>query len=293
MNPRNTGFTTQGPTSRPEAARMPSLVRSSGSDHREPVPYARPSLVGLVGPTAVGKSDVALLLAERLGAEVLAADSRQVYRGLDIGTAKPGPAERQRVPHHLIDLVDPHEPYSAGRYAREASACLAAVAGRGALPLLVGGTGLYLRSLLWGLCEGPPADEGFRTMCLAREGTEGRGFLYRWLIDVDPDSARVIHPHDIPKIIRALEVSVLTGTPLSAMQRSHGFARRRYHATLIGLRRDRADLYHRIDARVEQMLAAGWIDEVLAHPEDRTVQERVHGQVRELCRQFPAPANPE
>lgn len=218
-------------------------------------------LMCLVGPTGVGKSEVALGLAERLGAEIVCADSRQVYRGMDIGTAKPTAAERTRVPHHLVDLVDPAEPYSAGRFARDASACLEALHARGARALVVGGTGLYLRALVWGLCDGPTADAGVRRTWLERERQEP-GAVYRRLGDVDADSAKAIHPHDLAKALRAIEVFELTGTPLSARQRTHGFRAPRYDAVVVGLRRDREDLYDRINRRVDAMMEAGLEAEV-------------------------------
>ncbi len=221
----------------------------------------RHPVVCLVGPTAVGKSDVALDLAERLNAEIVCADSRQVYRGMDIGTAKPSPAERARVPHHVLDVVDPDEAYSAGRYGRDAAACLEALHARGARALVVGGTGLYLRALLWGLCDGPSADADVRRGWMAREGREP-GAVYRRLSEVDPASARAIHPHDVSKALRAVEVFELTGAPLSATQRAHGFRAPRFPALIVGLRRDREDLCRRIDARVDAMMAAGLLEEV-------------------------------
>jgi tRNA dimethylallyltransferase len=208
----------------------------------------------------VGKSEVALQLAERLGAEIVCADSRQVYRGLDIGTAKATVADRTRVRHHLLDLVDPDEAYSAGRYAR-AAACLSALHARGARVLVVGGTGLYLRALLCGLCDGPTADPELRSAWLAHERHEP-GVVYRRLSEVDPESAAAIHPNDLPKALRAIDVFDLAGTPLSAMQRAHGFRARRYDAVLVGLRRDREDLYRRINARVDAMWEAGLAEEV-------------------------------
>jgi tRNA dimethylallyltransferase len=218
-------------------------------------------IVCLVGPTAVGKSEVALQLAERLGAEILCADSRQVYRGMEIGTAKPTAAARTRVTHHLIDVVDPDEVYSAGRYARDAAVCLEALRARGVRPLIVGGTGLYLRALLWGLCDGPTADPTLRAAWLLRERDEP-GAVYRRLSEVDLASAAAIHPNDLPKALRAVEVFELTGVPLSAGQRAHGFRSPQYDAVLIGLRRERADVYARIDARVDAMIAQGLPAEV-------------------------------
>jgi tRNA dimethylallyltransferase len=215
----------------------------------------------LVGPTGVGKSDVALALAERVGAEIVCADSRQVYRGMDIGTAKPTPAERARVAHHLLDLVDPDEPYSAGRYTRDAAACLDALRARGSRALVVGGTGLYLRALMWGLCDGPLADADLRRAWLERE-RQDPGAVYRRLSEVDAQSAATIHPNDLSKALRAIEVFELTGTPLSARQRAHGFRALRYDAVIVGLRRGRGDLYDRIDRRVDAMLEAGLVAEV-------------------------------
>ncbi|MEO5657926.1 MAG: tRNA (adenosine(37)-N6)-dimethylallyltransferase MiaA [Nitrospiria bacterium] len=220
-----------------------------------------PPLVGLVGPTAVGKTEVALELAEHLGAEIISVDSRQVYRGLDIGTAKPSPAERRRVPHHLVDCADPRDVYSAGRYQRDASECIERLRERGVRPLLVGGSGLYLRALLRGLCDGPTADPVFRGEWLARERAEA-GSIYRRLTEVDPASASAIHPHDRSKALRAVEVHAKTGASLSVIQREHGFRVPRYEAVLVGLRRERDDLYRRIDARVDAMLEQGLMPEV-------------------------------
>jgi len=221
----------------------------------------RVPVVCLVGPTGVGKSEVALALAGRWGAEIVAADSRQVYRGLDLGTAKPSAADRDRIPHHMIDIVEPDQAYNAGHYERDASRCIDALTRRGAKVLVVGGTGLYLRALLWGLCDGPPADDDFRAEWLERE-RELPGVLYRRLSDVDPRAAALIHPNDLPKILRAVEVHALTGVPLSVLHESHGFRIPRYPYVIFGLRRDREDLHRRIDARVEEMVAQGLVDEV-------------------------------
>ena len=218
-------------------------------------------IVCLVGPTGVGKSEVGLELAERWGAEIVAADSRQVYRGLDLGTAKPTPEDRDRVPHHMIDVAEPDQPYNAGQYERDARRCIDALVSRGAKALVVGGTGLYLRALLWGLCNGPQADHDFRVEWRERE-RESPGASYRRLSDVDPQAAASIHPHDLPKILRAIEVYALTGVPLSVLHDGHGFRTPRYSHVLFGLRRDREDLYRRIDMRVGEMMARGLVDEV-------------------------------
>ena len=239
-----------------------SQALSSRAEKRDAVdsPWS-PALLCLTGPTGVGKSDAALALAERLGAEIVCADSRQVYRGLDVGTAKPSAADRRRVPHHMLDLVDPDEAYSAGRYEREAGACVDALRARGVRPLVVGGTGLYLRALTRGLCAGPTADAALRDTWLARE-REAPGVLYRRLTEVDPVSAAAIHPNDLSKILRAVEVHALTGAPLSAAQTEHGFRGARYGVVMVGLRRRRDDLHRRIDARVDAMLADGLVEEV-------------------------------
>lgn len=218
-------------------------------------------VICLVGPTAVGKSEVGLQLAEFLSAEIVCADSRHIYRGMDIGTAKPSAAERARVPHHLLDLVNPGEAYSAGRYGGDAAACLDALRARGARALVVGGTGLYLRSLLWGLCDGPTADPELRGEWMERE-RQAPGAVYRRLCEVDPQSAATIHPNDVSKALRAVEVFELTGIPLSTTQQAHGFRMLRRPALVVGLRRDRADLCRRIDARVDAMLEAGLVEEV-------------------------------
>jgi tRNA dimethylallyltransferase len=165
--------------------------------------------------------------------------------------------------HHLIDLVDPNDAYSAGQFARDAAACLNALRARGARPLVVGGTGLYVRALLWGLCDGPTADPSLRAAWLARECDEP-GAVYRRLSEVDPAAAAAIHPNDAPKALRAVEVFELTGEPLSARQHAHGFRAPQYDAVVIGLRRERDDLYDRIDARVDAMMAQGLVAEVEA-----------------------------
>ncbi len=222
----------------------------------------KPRVAALVGPTAVGKTAVALALAEGLGAEIVNADSLQIYRELDIGTAKPTPAERARVPHHLIDAADPPEPYDADRYCAEGRAVLAALHARGVAPLVVGGTGLYIKALLSGLFpEGSPAPQ-VRSR-LRRELTDlGLPALYTRLLHLDPDTAARLHPHDTYRIIRALEVMEATGRPLSALIAAHRFQDAPYRVLKLGLRLPREELYQRIDQRVQVMLDAGWLEEV-------------------------------
>jgi len=218
-------------------------------------------LVVLLGQTAVGKSRIAVQLAKALDTDVLTADSRQVYRGMDIGTDKPSPAEREGVPHRLIDLVEPDERFNAGLFRRAAVAEIERLYGKGRLPLVVGGTGLWVRALVRGLWDGPTADWHYRER-LEREAREhGPAALHERLAAVDPESAARLHPNDTVKIIRALEVYHLRGQPLSDGHRRHGFNERPFAALLIGLLREREALYRRIEERVEVELAKGLVDE--------------------------------
>jgi tRNA dimethylallyltransferase len=218
-------------------------------------------LVAIVGPTAVGKTLVAIEVAKRLDTEILTADSRQVYRGMDLGTDKPTLTERQGVPHRLIDMVDPDQSFNAGLYRRYASDAIEQLHHRRRLPLLVGGTGLYVRTLLKGLCEAPPADPTVRAG-LRREATEqGPELLYARLVSVDPASASRLHPRDTSKVIRALEVYQLSERPMSDFQSRHGFTERPYRTLIVGLNRERGALYGRIEARIDRQLAEGLIDE--------------------------------
>lgn len=215
-----------------------------------------------MGPTAVGKTAVALELAQELGAEIVNADSLQVYRELDIGTAKPTKAERALAPHHLVDVVDPPDPYDADRYSWEGREILARLHHRGVIPLVVGGTGLYLKALLSGLfTEGSPDPKIRRRL---REELTDRGLphLYERLQRLDPASAWRLHPHDTYRILRALEVITATGEPLSVLLESHQFRDAPYRTLKLGLIRPREELNQRIEARVEVMLAQGWLKEV-------------------------------
>lgn len=216
----------------------------------------------LVGPTAVGKTAVALELALELGAEIVNADSLQVYRELDIGTAKPTPSERALVPHHLVDVVDPPDPYDADRYSREGREVLADLHRRGVIPLVVGGTGLYLKALLSGLfAEGSP-DTRIRQRLRQELTDRGLPALHERLKRLDPASAWRLHPHDTYRILRALEVMEATGEPLSALHESHQFRDAPYQTLKLGLIRPREELNQRIEARLEAMLAQGWLEEV-------------------------------
>lgn len=221
-------------------------------------------LVVLVGPTAVGKSEIALAMAAALDTEVLTADSCQVYRGMDIATDKPAPAQRRGIPHRLIDLVDPDESFNAGDYRAQALNEIARLYAAGRLPFVVGGTGLYVRTLVRGLCDAPRADPAYREELVRTAREAEKGFLHRRLAKVDPESAARLHPNDEVKIIRALEVHHVSGRRLSDMHREHAFADRPFSVLMIGLLRDREELYRRIDGRVDEMFAQGLIAETEA-----------------------------
>jgi tRNA dimethylallyltransferase len=219
-----------------------------------------PPLVVIVGPTGAGKTRLSLELAERVGGEVISCDSQQVYIGMDIGTGKVSVADRARVPHHLLDVVRPDEEMTAARFVELADAAIADVAARGRPAIVCGGTGLYVRALLLGLFEGPPADAAVR----AEIAGVGREAIRAELERVDPAAAAKIDRHDEKRMIRALEVFRLTGEPMSAHQARHDHKSmpRRYAARLVGLAPERADLYRAIDARVDEMIAAGLPAEV-------------------------------
>ncbi len=233
----------------------------------------RPRVVVVTGPTASGKTPLAIEIAERFGGEIVNADSMQVYRYLDIGTAKPTPEQRARVPHHLYDVVPPDVAYSAGRYGKEARAAADAILVRGAIPVLAGGTGLYIRAFLEGLIEGGDADETLRAALEAEHeaavaaGDPGR--LHRRLSERDPEAAAGIHPHDVRRIIRALELC--EGDAASARRRRHGFQDRPYRSLYLALDPGTAALDARIDARCVAMIEAGLLREV------RSLRERGYG----------------
>jgi len=216
----------------------------------------------LAGPTAVGKTDASILLAQELGAEIVSADSLQIYRGMDIGSAKPTPDQRKLVYHHLIDIAEPDQPYSVGDYLRDARSAIDGIIASGSVPLVVGGTGLYIRALTRGLFHGPPADLDLRERLLQREAEGEAGILYADLVKVDPEAAVKIHPNDLRRTVRALEVYYLKDRKLSEFQREHAFQDRPYRFHLVFLVRSRAELYERIERRVDQMLAGGLEAEV-------------------------------
>ena len=221
----------------------------------------RKPLVVILGPTAVGKSRIAVEVAKNLGSEILTADSRQVYRGMDVGTDKPSLRAREGIAHHLIDLVDPDEPFNAGLFRRHAAAAIDQCYRRRRLPLLVGGTGLYVRTLLQGLCNAPPSDPVVRARLRNEVREQGPQALYARLVLVDPLTAAKLHPHDTSKVLRALEVYDQSGLPLSSFQAGHGFGERPFSALVIGLNRERDYLYRRIEQRIDWQLTHGLIDE--------------------------------
>lgn len=216
----------------------------------------------LAGPTAVGKSAVALELAEQLGAEIVALDSMTVYRGMNIGTAKPSAEDQRRVPHHLLDVIDPHEEYSLAEYLTAADAACTDIVSRGRIPLFVGGTGLYLRGVLRGLFEGPPADWEIRHRLEEVEKLEGSGALHRRLQSVDPEAAAWLHANDVRRIIRALEVLELTGIPLSVQQQQASLPPDQRPRHVFWLEPPRDWLHACINQRVIAMFDAGLVDEV-------------------------------
>ena len=226
-----------------------------------PVAPPRP-WIAVVGATASGKSALAIELAERFGGEIVGTDSLQVYRGLDIGTAKPTLAERARMPHHLIDVAAPDESYSAGRYTGDARAVISRLERAGRVPVLCGGTGLYFKALLRGLTPIPAIPDALRQAVAERTEREGLAAAYAALEKADPVSAARIHPHDTARILRALEVFEATGEPLSAFRQRATFGGMPPHVLSVGIQWERATLYERIGRRVQRMLAAGWVAEV-------------------------------
>ena len=224
------------------------------------MPENKPILI-IAGPTAVGKTDASLLLAMELGAEIVSADSMQIYRGMDIGTAKPTPEQRKEVYHHLIDIVQPDQPYSVGDYLRDARSAISGILSSGGTPIVVGGTGLYIRALTRGLFHGPPADLALREQLLRRE-SDDPGSLYSDLAQADPEAAVKIHPNDLRRTVRALEVFHLRDRKLSDFHREHGFSDTPFEFNLLFLVRSRGELYPRIEKRVDQMIDQGLEAEV-------------------------------
>ena len=222
----------------------------------------KPKFVALLGPTGSGKSSLALELAQRFKGEIISSDSVQVYRGLDIGTAKPSNEDRRLIPHHLIDILDPDQGYSAALFREQAGKIILDLHKRKIPIFVVGGTGLYLKALTRGLFRGPAGDSKLRLALHKKAELGGNEVLYRELQRLDPEAASRIHPHDKFRITRALEVYSLGQKPISLFQKEHGFQETHYEILKVGLQCERDELYGRIESRVDQMIEMGWVDEV-------------------------------
>ena len=219
-------------------------------------------LIVIAGPTATGKSVLAVFLAKLFETEIISADSMQVYKGVDIGTAKPSSEEMEGIPHHMVSIVEPDTNFSVGEYVRLSRPVIEALHARGRIPVVAGGTGLYIRGLVDGLCDLPEADLNVRKRLFEEEDRHGKGYLYGRLSEVDQVSAGRIEPNDVVKIVRALEVFESAGVPISKIQALHGFKERQYDPVMIGLTMDRASLYKRIEKRVDNMVEQGLEEEV-------------------------------
>ena len=226
------------------------------------MPLTKPKLLMVLGPTAVGKSQLALELAPRINGEIVNADSQQVYRHMDIGTGKPSEAERKSVRHHLIDVVNPDEEFHAALYRRLATEAIERIQRDGKTALVCGGTGLYLKALTRGLFVGPGQDPEIRRSLEDEINNKGLGGVYQRLVEIDASVTSTIHPHDRQRIIRAIEVYATTGKPLSAWQSEHAFQEEPFELCKIGLLREREELYDHINRRAERMIEQGLLEEV-------------------------------
>jgi len=222
----------------------------------------KPKVIVIGGPTGSGKTEQSIALAEIFHGGIISSDSMQIYRFMDIGTAKPGPGEQNRAPHYMIDVADPNEPYDAARYASEARACIAELVNIGMVPFIIGGTGFYIKSLLYGLCAARPSSPQIREQLRQELESSGSRFLYDRLTACDPQAAQRIHPNDVYRVIRALEVYALTGQPMSAYQQAHGFLEAPFDVLKFCLTIEREKLYERINQRVDQMVSQGLLEEV-------------------------------
>lgn len=250
---------------------------------------SKPRLVVILGATASGKTELAVRLAERFDGEIVNADSMQVYSGMDIGTAKPARELRQRVPHHLIDMVPPDSNFTASDFRREADRIIADIQGRGKRVFVVGGTGLYIKALLAGLVDSPGADEAIRSELAQTLLQSGSEELLRQLSVVDPVTAHRLHPNDHVRIVRAIEVYRQSGHPVSRLRDEHGFDENHYPVLKIGIAVEREELFRRIDARVDRMMADGLLGEVenlLSHGYDSALKSLRSIGYRQCCAFF-------
>ena len=219
-------------------------------------------LIFILGPTAVGKTEISIIGAQQLNAEIISLDSRQLYRHMDIGTAKPTSEERRQVPHHLIDFVEPDQSFTVADYQKLADQKVEEIWKRGKQPMFVGGSGLYFRAVLDGLFEGPTADPELRAKLRQDARKFGKEKLHQKLAKIDPKTAENVHPNDLVRVIRAIEVYEKTGEPISKLQRQWDEEPPRYDFVAVGLNRSRELLYQRIDQRVDEMIKRGLIEEV-------------------------------
>ncbi len=234
------------------------------------------ALLVIVGPTASGKTEFAVRLCEKLNGEIVSADSVQVYRYFNCGTGKPSSEECSRARHHLVDILEPLEGIDAAGWAERAEASLELVRSRGKVPIVCGGSYLWVRALLYGLVDAPAASPEIRERHRALTETEGRSALHEQLLKCDPVMGRRLNPNDFVRVSRALEVHELTGTPMSQWQAEHGFREKKHSYQLLGLHRERDELDQRIEQRTEKMLGSGWIEEV------RDLIERGYGSARAM-----------
>jgi tRNA dimethylallyltransferase len=238
----------------------------------------KPKIIVISGPTGIGKTHVAIHLAIEFHGEIISADSMQIYRYMDIGTAKPTAEERKQVPHHMIDIVDPDEPFDAIRFSEQARQKVVELHSRGRVPFVVGGTGLYIKALVHGIFHSRPVHPSLRQRLRREADAQGTGFLHRRLKEYDAVTAARLHPNDTYRIIRALETWEATGKSISEHHRGHRFSENPFNVLKIGLTTDRQTLYDRIDLRVDAMINAGFEDEVSAllgrgyHPDLKSMQ---------------------
>jgi tRNA dimethylallyltransferase len=221
----------------------------------------KPKVIVICGPTGIGKTSVGIELAEKFGGEIVSADSMQIYRYMDIGTAKPTVEEKRRIPHHMIDIVDPDEDYDAVQFSKQARAIITELDSRDRLPFVVGGTGFYIKALLHGIFQSEPIDPKIRNRLRKEAADYGNDVFYDRLMEVDPDTAARLHPNDSYRIIRALETIESTGKSISDHHQEHGFPDDPYTVLKICLQMDRPQLYDGIDKRVDLMIEAGLVDE--------------------------------